>query len=365
MLNKTVCFLNSSKSWGGGEKWHCDNALFLSQKEYHITVFTNRNSQLAKELSANHKIKLIQLKVSNLSFLNPFRIIELSKWLKKISPDYLIINLPSDLKLIGITSMFIKIPIIIYRRGSAIPIKNSFLNRLLFRKVITGVIANSIATKKTILQNNKSLFPEDKIKLIYNGINLDPFLTDQVKNKKNISEGIILGHIGRFSKEKNQRFLIEVANKLKNKNISFQLMLGGEGRDFEDISKTIEEYQLSKQIKLLKFVKDTPQFMSSIDIFLLPSLWEGFGYVTIEAMASSKPVIAFNVASNPEIIIDKKTGFLTREGDLDSFVEKIIFFYNNPVKISEMGIEGQKRVIEKFSINNSYNELEKYLINNI
>ena len=142
-------------------------------------------------------------------------------------------------------------------------------------------------------------------------------------------------------------------------------MLGGEGRDFEDISKTIEEYQLSKQIKLLKFVKDTPQFMSSIDIFLLPSLWEGFGYVTIEAMASSKPVIAFNVASNPEIIIDKKTGFLTREGDLDSFVEKIIFFYNNPVKISEMGIEGQKRVIEKFSINNSYNELEKYLINNI
>ena len=101
--------------------------------------------------------------------------------------------------------------------------------------------------------------------------------------------------------------------------------------------------------------------MNAIDVFLLPSIWEGFGYVTIEAMACTRPVIAFEVGSNPEIIINNKTGFLVKFNDLNEFANKIIYFSENRPQILEMGIQGKKRAKDLFNIDSSYKELELYL----
>ncbi|MCB2194339.1 MAG: glycosyltransferase family 4 protein [Bacteroidetes bacterium] len=357
MTTNIICFFNSSKKWGGGEKWHYDNATFLAKKGYQVVVFTNTKSELADELKKSALVKCIQLKVSNFSFLNPLRIIQLNHYLKKINPKTVIVNLPSDLKLIGISTYLYKSQKIIYRRGSAIPIKNSFLNRFLFKKVISGVIANSEATKKTILENNPKLFPQDKIEVIYNGIEINTIDNDLEKNHNEI----ILGHIGRFSKEKNQRFLILVAQELIKKGIPFKMILGGDGNDFREIKDFVSKANLEDKIILPGFINNNDNFLKSIDIFLLPSIWEGFGYVTVEAMAYKKPVIAFNVGSNPEIIQDENTGFLVTPFELDQFVDKIIFLFENPQKISEFGSNGRKRAIEYFDVRNSFEQLENYL----
>lgn len=357
MTTKTICFFNSSKKWGGGEKWHYDNAIFLAKKGYNVVVIANTKSELADELKKSALVKCIQLKVSNISFLNPLRIIQLNHYLKKIDPKTVLVNLPSDLKLIGISTYLYKSHKIVYRRGSAIPIKNSFLNRFLFKKVISGVIANSEATKKTILENNPTLYPKDKIKVIYNGIEINPIDND---NKKNHHE-IILGHIGRFSKEKNQRFLIHVAQELIKKEIPFKMILGGDGNEYKEIKDIVSKSNLENKIILPGFINNNDHFFKSIDLFLLPSIWEGFGYVTVEAMAYKKPVIAFNVGSNPEIIKDEITGFLVAPFDLDQFVEKIIYLFKNPQKTSDFGTNGRKRVKEYFDIINSFEQLENYL----
>jgi len=330
-------------------------------KKVRVTVITNIKSKLYEKLALQEQINLVQLKISNLSFLNPFCIIMLTRILKKINPRTIIINLPSDLKIIGTASIIKKTKNIIYRRGSAIPIKNSLSNRILFRKVVTHIIVNSLATKKTILQNNTSLFPEEKIELIYNGIDADLYNSLTQHTRKQNNHEIILGHLGRFSDEKNQSFLIKVALELRNKNIPFRMILGGNGPTFAEISRIIEDEKLNEHIQLIGFVENIPQFMETIDVFLLPSLWEGFGYVSIEAMICEKPVIAFNVASNPEIIVNNKTGYLTEINDVLVFTEKIHFFYHHPEKIKEMGHEGRSRVLQYFNIVNSFTQLENYL----
>jgi len=357
MPDKTICFFNSSKTWGGGEKWHLDNALFLARKGYRVIVLTNIQSKLATEIEKYEEIKLIKIKVSNFSFINPFRIIQLKSVLKKINPKTIIINLPSDLKLIGVTSIFYKISQIIYRRGSAIPIKNTFLNRFLFKNVITGIIANSEATKNTILQKNQKLYPKDKIEVIYNGI----FICKDEALDRTFNREIILGHIGRFSREKNQEFLIRLAEELKSREVPFKLILGGTGTDFEKISRLVSLKNLTDQVILPGFISNTQSFFRTIDVFLLPSFWEGFGYVTVEAMACKKPVIAFNVGSNPEIILHESTGFLIQPFNLELFAERVKFFYNNPPEIKSFGIRGRERATKHFNIKNSYNHIEAYL----
>jgi glycosyltransferase involved in cell wall biosynthesis len=361
MPNKSICFINSSKSWGGGEKWHFDNALFLAEKGYFVHVITNINSKLYNELTKKTNIETYSLKISNFSFVNPLRIIRLIKLFKKINPETVIINLPSDLKLMATTSWFWKIKNIIYRRGSAIAVKNSILNQYIFKNIITRIIVNSLATKQTLLQNNKTLIEENKIKLIYNGIDLKPYLNNKTKIKTKPSEKLIIGHLGRFSKEKNQHFLLDVAHLLKKKQIPFHFVLGGHGPEFQKIKTSIEKRNLVENFTLPGFVKDTSAFMKSIDVFVLPSIWEGFGYVTVEAMAHKKPVIAFNISSNQEIVENNVTGFLTPKSDINMFAEKINYFYKHPEKIAEMGEKGKKRVIKYFNIQDRFIEFENFL----
>ena len=71
----------------------------------------------------------------------------------------------------GQAAKLARIPRIVYRRGSAKPIKNSILNRFLFKDIITHLLANSDKTKQTILAKNKDFSPEQSIKVVYNGIN--------------------------------------------------------------------------------------------------------------------------------------------------------------------------------------------------
>jgi len=361
MPGKSICFINSSKTWGGGEKWHFDNALFLADRGYSVHVITNVQSTLYNELSSKNHIKTYSLKVGNLSFLNPIRIHQLINLLKKIKPTTVVINLPSDLKLLAVSSWFYKINHIVYRRGSAIAVKNSLLNRYIFKNIITRIIVNSLATKHSILQNNKNLIPENKIKLIYNGIDFTSCLKKEPKRIEKPTKELIIGHLGRFSEEKNQSFLIDVALQLKKKQVPFHFVLGGEGPELHKIRNLADKNQLTKDFTFPGFIKDISKFMQSIDIFVLPSLWEGFGYVTVEAMAHEKPVVAFNLTSNQEIVENNVTGFLTPKSDINTFVEKINYFYKHPEKVVEMGKTGKKRAIKYFNIQDRFIEFENFL----
>ncbi len=142
MKKKTVCFFNTCKNWGGGEKWHFDISTRLSDKGYDVIVVTNKRSELCSRIK-KWSLRLYAIKISNLSFLNIFKVLKVYKILKNEKIKTIILNLPSDLKVAGVAAKLAGIEKIIYRRGSAIPIKDSFLNRFLFKHIITGVVANS------------------------------------------------------------------------------------------------------------------------------------------------------------------------------------------------------------------------------
>lgn len=360
MPGNTVCFFNSNKKWGGGEKWHAEAASNLNKEVFNIVFIAGKESELEKRVKLRD-LKTISVKISNYSFLNPVKIIKISNFLRRENVKTIIINLSSDLKVAGLAAKIAGVKNIIYRRGSAIPIKNSISNRIIFQKIVTNILANSEETKNTI-NANKNVFPPEKIKVIYNPFDFDKYdnSDSEIIIVKEENE-IIIGNAGRLSYQKGQDKFIQIARLLLKANLDFKIYIAGSGELENKLKQKVKDAGLEKKIIFMGFIKDIKSFMKSIDIFALTSIWEGFGYVLVEAMAMEKPIVAFDASSNPEIVKNLKTGFLAKDFNNDDFAKKIIKLSENQLR-EKMGKKGREIAIKNFSSKKIYKELETYLL---
>lgn len=349
---QTVCFFNSMNSWGGGEKWHYDVASYLMSQNFKAIYISSRDSPLSVKLS-KMGISGYGIRISNLSFLNPLKVYRIFRIFRKEKVGVLVTNLSGDMKIASLAGKIAGVPKIIYRRGSAIPIRNSRINRYLFRHVITMIVANSKETRRTILVNNRKLVPDNKIRVIYNGVYLPRYSQDTTPMLRCGENEIVLGCAGRLSEEKGHIYLLELMHILKNDEYKFRLLIAGEGRLMGSLQKRAKKLGVEECVEFLGFIEDMPAFFHSLDIFLLSSHYEGFGYVIAEAMASRKPVVAFDIKSSGEIIDDGVSGYITEKNSPSEMAVKVLELARDLSLREKMGMNGRKRVEELFSFENN------------
>ncbi len=363
---RNICFFNSITFWGGGEKLHLENAIEFKKKNYNVILLSNPDSPLW-EKAVSYGLTAFPITVNNLSFLNPFKVVKLIFFYRKKKIGTVVFSSSQDLKLGSISAKLAGVKNIVYLRGLAVPIKASIVNRIIFKSLLTHIVSNSDETKRNILKYLGKYINENKVRTIYHGINVRKLNNDKTFKLNEIQEkghGVILGNAGRLTTQKGQDKLIKIAKKLKDKQIDFTLFIAGTGELQSELEKLIDEYNLQKDVILLGFVKDMELFMNSIDIFVLTSKWEGFGFVLVEAMIKSKPIVAFNITSNPEIVKANKSGFLVDYPDLDLFAEKTCQLIKDNVLRNKMGEAGLKTVHERFVIEDRISEFESYIIGN-
>ncbi len=361
---KNICFLNSTQFWGGGEKLYLENAIQFSKKKYNIFLLINPASVLWQK-AILEKIQTVPIQVTNFSFLNPIKIVKLIWFLKQKKIDTLIFSSSPDLKLASIAARIIGIKRIVYLRGLAIAINANFLNRIIFRSFLTHIIANSAATKRAILQYLGKYIKETKVHIIYHGLDIS-----RLNNSKKVTleeieekgEGVILGTAGRLVEEKGHDNLLKIAQKMNEQNIDFTLFIAGAGPLQSKLQLMIEKFHLAKKVYLVGFISNIDQFMNSIDVFLLTSNYEGFGYVLVEAMSHSKPVVSFNVGGPAEIVADQQSGFLVDYLDLDMFSARTVQLIQDKKLRHQMGQAGLAVVYKKFALQDRINELEAHLL---
>ena len=360
---KTICFFNSLKVWGGGEKFYFDYALGFHQKGHKVIVACDKDSVLAEKAKA-HGLTQFHVSVRMLSALNPFKVFRLVQFFKKEGVDTVLFSTSQDSKIAGLSAKLAGVPSIAYRRGLAVPIKNRLTNRFLFKNILTHIIANSEETKRGILQNLKGSVSPEQIRVIYNGLHFDENTQASIQPHPEVvkrGKGLILGNAGRLTAQKGQKYLIEIAKMLKSEGQEFTIFIAGIGDMHAELEEMIRANGLEEQIILLGFVEDINGFMQSLDIFLLTSLWEGFGYVLAEAMLAAKPVVAFRISSNPEIVLENETGYLITHPDLKDFAQKTLSLMKSPEIRVKLGEAGRQSVYDRFRISDRVDEVESYL----
>ena len=356
---KNICLFNSCKTWCGGEKWHHDIALKFFEKKYKVIVCTNLNSELYHRLT--NIIPVFQIKIRNLSFLDPLKILQAYLIFKKYKIDTVIFGLPSDVKAAGIAAKLAGIRKIIYRRGTALPVKNSLLNRFIFKYIVTDVITNSIEIKKKFLERNPKMFPINNIHVIYNGIEVNGNGYQPQTKLNGHSKQVILGNAGRLVEQKGQKYLIELASILNKQHIDFKILIAGKGILKDALISHARKLNVDDKIEFLDFMYDMSSFFKTIDIFLLPSLHEGSANIVLEAMYYAKPVVAFNVSSMPEMIENNKTGYLVEFNNINDYADRVIYLIQNALFRKEMGENARNRVLSNFDINKNIKHLEEII----
>lgn len=345
-----VVFYNSNQVWGGGEKWHFEMAKALGHKGHDVSLITNPNSEL-KSKALKHGLSVNSIKTENFSFLNPFKLILLFFLLKKIKPDAIFLNLPSDVKICAPIAKLAGVKKIIYRRGMPNPIRNTFLNRFFYSKVDT-IIANSEEINKTIIQNIKAL--SEKVIVIYNGV--EPKKVELSP----IHSPVRLGNLGRLVEQKGQIHLIKVAQILKNEGIKFTLEIAGKGPLESQLQALINENNLQKEVKLIGHV-NADQFFQDLDIFLFTSHFEGSANALIEAHQYGVPAIAFDISSNSEVLQNNMTGHLVAPFNEKEMATKTIELINSPEFYKKFQHSSLEIIQEKFDYSQKVLEVEALL----
>lgn len=177
------------------------------------------------------------------------------------------------------------------------------------------------------------LYDEGKIYLLNNAIDLHKFeynekIREEVRKELNIDEEtFVMGHIGRFVEQKNHNFLIDIFAELHKERPNSVLMLVGQGPLQEEMKAKVEQLGLSKSVLFLGQRSDANRLYQAMDVFVLPSLYEGLGMVLIEAQTAG--VHCFASTEVPNIAkVTENVKFLKLVDSSEKWVEEILEISN-------------------------------------
>lgn len=197
-------------------------------------------------------------------------------------------------------------------------------------------------------------FPEEKLEVIYNGVEVDKYKSLSVERREDLKkhlgiplDSIVISCVANLRPVKGHIFLIDALSALRELNFSAIMIGDGTLRD------SLIEYSIKKGLndktKFLGQRFDIPELLSITDIFVLSSLSEGMPLSIMEAMASGLPVVATNVGGVSELVIDGETGLLVPPRMPKLLAEKIRLLMNNEALRNTMGLKGQVRVKDNFT----------------
>ena len=177
------------------------------------------------------------------------------------------------------------------------------------RQLIQKNNMQMIALHEDMAKQMDEMFPEQKTVVIRNGIDLEKFRNPGVIREEKRRElaipqnAFLVGHVGRFTPEKNHPFLVEVFREIAKQNENAYLLMVGAG-DHSHIDEMLRSYGLDGRYQFLSGRKDINELLAAMDVFVFPSVFEGFGIALLEAQAAGLRCIASDCC--PKEVVRKK-----------------------------------------------------------
>lgn len=240
--------------------------------------------------------------------------------------------------------------------------KGRFIERIAFRHCKLFFLFTSEYDRKTGIRKDKIL-PKRSF-VIACGLPPERF-NDRYDKKEiyeefSINEGYhLVGNIARLSIQKGQQYLIEAAALVIKQIKSIKFFIVGEGELEEKLIALVKEKGLEDYFVFTGYRNDIPRMLSVFEILVMPSLFEGFSYATVEAQAAGVPVIATAVGGMRHSVTHGKTGLLIPPADPEALAEAILWMVEHPEETSQMGLAGKRRFNELFTTQRMIKETEE------
>jgi glycosyltransferase involved in cell wall biosynthesis len=347
-----------SRSWGGLEMRTIQGAQQLLKRNVSTEILCYPNSKIHKEAKA---LGLITHTLKASGYIHPLQVVKLSSLLKENNYDVVHTQASKDLWMLvpALQLISLQIPLILTKRVGSFIVKKDFLHRWLYSR-LTCIIAISREIKQNVIDTCP--IPEEKVQLIYNGVDLEKFDPDKadckrIKKEFNIKEDeIVIGMLARFSPGKGHEEFLAAGKELLKSYHNLRFIIIGEPSAGEEeyagkIKSMVNDYNIADKAVFTGFRTDIPDLLSAMDIFTFPSHSEAFGNALIEAMAMGKPSVCSNSAGVPEIAIEGKTGYFFKKQDADDLAKKLGLLIDSPHNRKAFGDAARYHVKQNFDLN--------------
>lgn len=205
---------------------------------------------------------------------------------------------------------------------------NNQAGNMMLHKICNAVLKIDCERLACSQEAGEWLFRQRGFQVISNAIECDRFQFDpairkRVRDSLGLQDKFVMVHVGRFESQKNHKFLLQVLKKVTEKNPDSLLMCVGVGSLLDEIRQEAERLELQKNILFLGTRHDVNELLQGADVFVLPSVYEGFPFVLVEAQASGlKAVVSKNVPG--ECDVTGNISFVSLNDGLDEWAEEIL-----------------------------------------
>ena len=384
MSKNKILFIVTQSEFGGAQRFIFELVSHLNKEKYELLVAAGQgDGELFVKLQALN-IKTIQLKHLK---RNPhplkalFSVSEILNLLKKEKPDTLFLCSTTAGILGSVAGSVYKSFNnnnsrfkIIYRIGGWAfhDPRNWLSNQLILglEKITSGfkdkIIVNSEFDYQTAVK--KGICLSNKIVKIHNGINpnkLHFFPKNEARKRlfqltiEPFNHSIIIGAIANFYRTKGINHLIKAVSLLgrKYEPLDVKCIVIGDGNQRPELEKLIKKHGLKNKVFLTGRIPDAYKYLKAFDVFVLPSLKEGFPWIILETMSAEIPIIATKVGALPEIIKNYENGILVEPGNNIELAEKINELIINPELIHKLKTNA-KQNLNNFSSNKMVEKVE-------
>lgn len=362
-----ILYFSDAAYFGGAEKYLELLVSALPKDTYEPHVLTVEGARLAAFRQRLAKTGVITHEVSMTTPRDVSGYLEFARAVRKLKPELIHINLPGTYdafaSLVAPVAWFAGCRSIVTTEHLAMvegTWKRRYAKRLgtLF---ISAVISITESNVEFLTRING--VPRSRITVIHNGVNMADFdraVSSQLRRRLGLDDStFVFAIVGSLVERKGHRYLLEAFAKLRLSGyVKSALLVIGEGEEKASLMNKCSDLGLTGEVFFLGQRDDIRDIMVDMDCLVVPSMMEGMPYVILEAMATSKPVIASRIHGIPEVIVEDKTGLLVPPGDVDSLYAAMRKIVADPVAGREMGVFGRQRIKSHFSIERMSNEVE-------
>lgn len=372
-MKKSILFFHQSSELYGSDKMLLSLILYISKSNLYNPIIVIPNKGPLFDILERHKIKIIIAPVFKLSrnmfnfsniFSFPYKVVKSFVILKKKLKEETVSLVYSNTLALLLGLFYSRIKGINHVWHVHEIINNPKILKKIYPFLLEHfselIIYNSEASRDNICNSNKRLSAKSHI--IWNGLSREAPLstlneTNELKNKLEIpNDHAIIGLVGRISKWKGHKLMVNTLKELLATNPNITLVILGSPPPNQDIYLTNLEDQitllnLELNCRIIPFENNIWKYYDLFDIVVVPSTEpEPFGLVALEAMLSSKPVVASAHGGLTEIIVHNETGFLFKPNDLNDFEKYILKLVNDKNLREIMGSRALERANSHFSL---------------
>jgi len=245
-------------------------------------------------------------------------------------------------------------------------------NSTRLKKLFIGIIERiaGLACHMVVFVNDKDLADANELKIvpagktikICNGVDVNAFChgsngANNSENNKIASEKYV-GMIARLWEQKAPEYFIAAIPEILKEVPDAKFLVIGDGPLKSDLLQLSKKLQVDKSVRFLGWRQDVPSLLKRMDVYVLPSLWEGLPISILEAMCAGKPVVATNIKGNNELVMDGDTGFLVEPKNAAQISAAVVKLLKNRKLAEKMGQSGRKRVESHFDIKETVRQTE-------